>query len=279
MDCLALWFCSFEPGTLNWPNFVAAGTAEGQEPGYHSHEQHRKMRQVEMFTHIPWFVPAPLHGSSGELRWNSPSSGQGQSWVWTGMDSRNGLCSTGQVQKQQSPAEMLEWSWNCPKLLPERGPATEPEQKGFEHLVTTRQSHCCYAQALLLISFTVWNPAGCDRHWTYPSKSSSGLPKNVTQHSRVADTERDAPSPAVLQPKPTVKDAPSKQCKEKGRGTTLNGIISPSSFSYDQTRLCTEEGWRTRMSRFLLWHSLAVIPGITAWFSQCLCSQHIFTVI
>lgn len=68
---LQIWAWNSELTKL-WgkPSPVAPGTGEGQEFGHHPHHQHRKMRQVEMLTHIPWFVPAPLPGiqvSSGEI--------------------------------------------------------------------------------------------------------------------------------------------------------------------------------------------------------------------
>lgn len=119
--------------------------------------------------------------NSGELRWNSPTPGQGQSWVWVGMGSRTGLCSTGQVQDQESPAERLEWSsWNCPKLLFERGPATEAEQKGFEHLVTTRQSNCCYCTGSAFDQFYCLKPSSLWQTLNIPgARAALASPKTL----------------------------------------------------------------------------------------------------
>lgn len=104
------------------------------------------------------------------------------------------------------------------------------------------------------------------------SKSSSGLPKNATQHTRVTRITRDVPSPTLLHPrdgKPTIKDAHSKEGKEKGRGTTLNVIIPVHS-------PMTRPAPRSAVHREGLEDQNVQIPAVALLGCD---SRHIFTVI
>lgn len=135
-----------------------------------------------------------------------------------------------QLKLPQAPA----WAWPCHRARAERG---------FEHLVTTQQSNCCYCTGSAFDQFYCLKPTPLWQTLNIPRAGAALASPEMLHNSTVTHTERDVPAPAFLHPKTIAKDAPSKECTEKGRGTIQNGIISPVHSAMSRTAPCSAVHW------------------------------------
>lgn len=165
MDSLALWFGSFKPETLNWhklvarPSPVALGTAEGQALGtIHTTSTGKWGGNVH---------PYPMACSSSspqQLRWAQVKLPHSRARSELGLD-RDGLqkwavlnwpsaepvkpsrdAGMEQLKLPQAPP----WAWPCHRARAERG---------FEHLITTQHSNCCYCTGSAFDQFYCLKPS------------------------------------------------------------------------------------------------------------------------